>query len=130
MGRSGSVGRRHSTGATQHGFRRLIRDIDERDAYRAPVSGMITKKQAEQIASVAINRIPAFSGARVRTVVAWSQIPWRPPYVYNARAGIEESWVAYLEFPDEPLMLRSSRVIVISQTDGSVLFAGDACDEG
>jgi hypothetical protein len=31
---------------------------------------------------------------------------------------------------DEPLMIRSSRLIVISKETGKVLFDGDACDEG
>ena len=88
----------------------------------------ITKAQAERIAAVYLRLTTHFEGARVRTVVAWEEI--RRICLFNAPPGIEESWVAYLHFPNEFGVLRSSRVIVISRRTGRVLYAGDAGDEG
>ena len=48
----------------------------------------------------------------------------------KAERRIEDTWVAYLEFPNEPLMICSSTIIIISRETGAVLYAGDANDEG
>ena len=88
----------------------------------------ITKAQAERVAAVYLRLTTHFEGARVRTVVAWEEI--RRICLFDARPGIEESWVAYLQFPHEFGVLRSSRVIVVSRKTGRVLYAGDAGDEG
>ena len=90
----------------------------------------VTREQAAWIATEHLGRVPDFVGARIRRVVAWEEMTWRRPSIFDAPPGIEGSWVVYLEFPDEPLMMRASRIVVISRTTGSVLFAGDANDEG
>jgi len=91
----------------------------------------ITWEQAVRITTEHLDRVPEFVGARVREVVAsWDEIAWNPPSLYNAPHGVQDSWVAYLDFPNEPVMIRSSRIIVVSRKTGVVLFAGDANDEG
>jgi hypothetical protein len=42
---------------------------------------------------------------------------------------ITDTWVAYLDLPAGPLMLRSSDIIIVSRTTGAVLCAGSASDE-
>jgi hypothetical protein len=90
----------------------------------------ITWNQAVRIATEHLGRVPEFGGAKVREVVAWDEIAWSRPNLYNAPHGIQDSWVAYLDFPNEPVMIRSSRIIIVSRKTGTVLFAGDANDEG
>ena len=84
---------------------------------------VITRDLAIKIATKHLTRVPEFVGARVREVVAWDEIVWSRPSLYNAPPDIEDSWVAYLEFPNEPVMIRSSRIIIISHRTGAVLFA-------
>jgi len=89
----------------------------------------ITRDQATRIAAEHLGRVPDLIGAKVGKVVAWTEIDWRRPSLFNAPRGIQDTWVAYLEFPGEPLMSRSSTVIMVSRETGSVL-SGDANDEG
>ena len=42
----------------------------------------------------------------------------------------EPCWYVYTSWDDNPLVLRSSRVIVISRQTGQVFFDGSAGDEG
>ena len=90
----------------------------------------VTREQAVRIATEHLGRVPEFVSARIRRVVAWEEMTWRRPSIFNAPLGIERSWVGYLDFPNEPMMIRSSRIIIVSRETGAVLFAGDADDEG
>jgi hypothetical protein len=92
--------------------------------------GAVTREQAQRIATEHLGRVLEFIGARIRRVVAWEEMTWRRPSIFNAPPGIESSWVAYLEFPNEPPMSCSSTIIIVSRTTGAVLYAGDANDEG
>lgn len=93
-------------------------------------NGAITREQAVGIATEHLGREPEFVGARIRRVVAWEEMTWRRPSIFNAPPGIACSWVAYLEFPNEPPTSCSSTIIMVSRTTGAVLYAGDANDEG
>lgn len=95
-----------------------------------PHSAGITREHATLIAIEYVGRAPPFAGCRVGKVVAWNEVDRVLPHLYAAPHGIEDSWVAYLDSPNEPLALRSSRTIVVSRTSGVVLYAGDANDEG
>ena len=90
----------------------------------------ITREQAVRIATEHLSREPKLVCARIRRVVAWQELTWRRPSLFNAPPGIESSWVAYLEFPNDPPMSCSSTIIIVSRTTGAVLYAGDANDEG
>src|SRR5437667_11956917 len=54
----------------------------------------------------------------VQKALAWSEINFRRPCLLDAPAGIEDSWVLYLEFPDERPMLQSSMAIIRFADDG------------
>src|SRR5262249_2543694 len=90
----------------------------------------ITRDEAARIAAEHLGRVPDLVAAKVGKVVAWAEIDGRRPCLLNAPPGIEDSWVAYLEFPGEDLIIRSSRVIIVSRESGAVVFSGDANDEG
>ena len=92
--------------------------------------GAVAREQAQRIATEHLGRVLEFIGARIRRVVAWEEMTWRRPSIFNAPPGIEGSWVAYLEFPNELPMSCSSMIIMVSRTTGAVLYAGDANDEG
>ena len=90
----------------------------------------ITREQAVRIATEHLSREPKLVCARIRRVVAWQELTWRRPSLFNAPPGIERRWVAYLEFPNEPPMSCSSTIVIVSRTTGAVLYVGDANDEG
>jgi len=95
---------------------------------RAPSA--ITRERAFEIATEHLRRVPGFEGAKIRQIVAWDEIVWRRPNVFNVPPCVEDSWVAYLQSPNEATTVRSSRIIVMSHQSGAVLFTGDASDEG
>jgi hypothetical protein len=95
-----------------------------------PHRSAITRDQASRIAAEHLRRASDLVGAKVRKVVAWEEMTWRRPSIFNAPPGIESSWAAYLRFPNEPLMSCSSKIVIVSRTTGAVLYAGDANDEG
>jgi hypothetical protein len=51
----------------------------------------ITRDQATRIAGEHLGRLPNFVGAKVGKVVAWDEIDWRRPSIFNAPRGIPSS---------------------------------------
>jgi hypothetical protein len=65
----------------------------------------------------------------VRAVRRWSEVPGGLPGLYWAGAApsleqLDQAWVAYLEEPRPPLVLKSSNIVVIDGQSGAVLYAG------
>ena len=47
----------------------------------------------------------------------------------NLERSLARSWLVYIS-DTPPVVLKSSRIVVVSGTDGAVLYSGSAYDEG
>lgn len=91
---------------------------------------MITREQARDLAQAWLDgRRDGLARRRVRDVVAWDEITCRRPLVCNLMDRIQKCWIVYLEI-DGPPACRASEIVVVARSDGRILHAGSANDEG
>lgn len=85
---------------------------------------MIDREQARRVAAAVV------APKKIGEVVSLGEIRFRPPLIYGfPEKDLMDFWIAYVEF--DPLFgLRSSHVVLVRKTDGSVVYSGSANDEG
>jgi hypothetical protein len=106
---------------------------------------MITREQAHWIARKYVRKHLPGGCSEIRAVRSSDELSGRRPFLFEwpderlcrfpefdgDLDSLNHSWIAYCERPkDEPLMLCSSTIIIISKDSGKILYAGTALDEG
>jgi len=93
---------------------------------------LITREGARKIAEEYMAGDPQRERRPVAKVVAYQEVlatGTRPPMPYGVIGrDLLTSWIVYLE--GVPAMLDSSTIILVSRSDGQILYCGSANDEG
>ena len=85
---------------------------------------MIDRDQARIIADAAV------SPKKIEKIFSVSEIRTRRPLIYGiADEELEGHWIAYVEY-GFPYGLRSSQVVLVKKSDGTISYVGSANDEG
>jgi len=91
----------------------------------------ITRAEARRIAQDYLAAPPGWAGWPISKVVSLEEIETTRPETYRLNpttsCDIHDCWIVYLE---PARTLRSNTILLVSKTDGAVVFFGSAGDEG
>lgn len=103
------------------------------DSARERTRGLHNKIEREQAKKIAEQFLKEENRNefQVERVAAPNELPGRQPAVYGVE--IDNCWIAYLrpsEHAESQFSLKSSDIIIVSRTNGKVLYFGSDNDEG
>ena len=95
----------------------------------------ITREEAVRIAEEYIAAHPAWEDYRIGEVITLEKPEELQRFAGRLYGGpnpeeLRDCWIAYLEEEEPPHCLRSSTILLIKKSDGKVIYAASAGDEG
>lgn len=88
---------------------------------------MISMAQAKAIAEAAA--MAAQIGFTVNKVCRWHEISGSRPVLYLPQGRVESTWIAYIRDVG-PAGIGPSKIVVVDDKTGEVVYVGSANDEG